>query len=151
MAAEPRFRSPLVERLLDAVGSGGGACLGKGVASRGNLPAHFSPTGGLGGPLDLLECFLAAAQLEQGSCPEGRSPGLGLAARAHRLAVEAIGKLDRLERFLPGADSQQHVGQGGQRRAAREDVPELLGQLAVAPGQRQRRLDLSPVGEHQAA
>ena len=40
-------------------------------------------------------------------------------------------------------------GEVGEGQAAREDVAEPFGQLAVAPGQRQRRLEFAAVGQQQ--
>ena len=138
----------LVERLADA-----------------RLPVRRGPAQGRGGPAAAASSCRAAAPCRPPTRPvpapprtrprpssararRARAPALGLAAGAHRLPVAG----GRPARPPPGRP-RTRPPRGARRRAAerhgaREDVAEPLGQLAVAPRQRQRRLELAALGQH---
>ena len=101
--------SGLVERARGRLGvSVGRLRTGLGEQGEGQRPAPAEPAPFVGGAARHLDRLLDPAEAEQGFRAHAPAPGFHLAAGPHRVAVDALGFLDRLQRRRVVADP--HLG-----------------------------------------
>ena len=121
---------------------------------RGSRSGSASPSPGAGrvAAAHSASSSASSSRLSPSSARARRvdAPGLGLAAGAHRVAVEAVGQLDRLQRRSVLAGRDLHVGEGVQAELREKTSPSCSVSSQLLQRQRQRRLGVAAVGDDEA-